>query len=99
MYYSISKNFLAFLVLSIVGIKLSIDGSYQPKVYRQQGGDIQVVKSGGEIKMEAGGIISANGTQASNIATFTATGTFSTGIAAKIISLIAAVEGVGITAT
>lgn len=31
------------------------DGTYQPKVYRKQGGDELVVASGGTITMEAGG--------------------------------------------
>lgn len=75
------------------------DGTYTPKVYRKQGGNEMVVASGGEINVEPGGKITADGTQAANIATFTATGTFSTGIAAKINALITAVEGVGITAT
>lgn len=44
------------------------DQSYGPKVYMDQGGDRQVVKSGGEIKIEPGGAISNDGTQASAIA-------------------------------
>jgi hypothetical protein len=31
------------------------DGTYQPKVYRKPGGDIQVVASGGLLQIEAGG--------------------------------------------
>lgn len=45
--------------------------SYQPKVYLEQGGDALVVQSGGEIRIEAGGIFSAGGTQASAIADLT----------------------------
>ena len=45
------------------------DDSYQPKVYMEQGGDRQVVKSGGEIKMETGSkMVPDSGTQASAIA-------------------------------
>ncbi|OGT54649.1 MAG: hypothetical protein A3E01_09865 [Gammaproteobacteria bacterium RIFCSPHIGHO2_12_FULL_63_22] len=33
------------------------DGTYQPKVYRAQGGDRQVVASGGEIDIESGGAL------------------------------------------
>lgn len=33
------------------------DGSYQPKVYRKQGGDELVVASGGKITVESGGEI------------------------------------------
>lgn len=73
--------------------------SYQPLVYREQGGNTLVVASGGTINVQSGGSIVAAGTQASNIASFTATATFSTAIAGKINDLIAAVEGVGITAT
>lgn len=76
------------------------DGTYAPKVYRTSGGDSMVVASGGTIKMETGAkFVPNSGTQAANIATFTATGTFSTGIAAKINSLITACKNVGILAT
>ena len=45
------------------------DDSYQPKVYMEQGGDRQVVKSGGEIKIETGGkLVPNSGTQAAAIA-------------------------------
>ncbi len=37
--------------------------SYQPKVYRKQGGDELVVADGGVINIETGGIVKANGTQ------------------------------------
>lgn len=33
------------------------DATYQPKVYRKQGGDTQVVASGGDIAVESGGIV------------------------------------------
>lgn len=36
--------------------------SYQPKVYRKQGGDIQIVASGGEIDVESGGSLKLAGT-------------------------------------
>lgn len=76
------------------------DATYQPKVYRKAGGEQFVVASGGSVLMETGGKILPNsGTQASHIANITTTGTFSTGICAKIQSLIAAVRGVGILAT
>ncbi len=45
--------------------------SYTGKVYREQGTDKLVVASGGEIKIETGGKISANGTQASAIVSLT----------------------------
>ena len=35
------------------------DATYQPKVYRKQGGDVTVVASGGEIQCESGGKIEA----------------------------------------
>lgn len=76
------------------------DATYSPKVYRAQGGEGLVVASGGSIKMETGGKILPNsGTQAAHIANITTTGTFSTGICAKIQSLIAANRAVGILAT
>jgi hypothetical protein len=39
------------------------DSTYQPKVYRKQGGDVLVVASGGVLDIETGGIVKANGTQ------------------------------------
>jgi hypothetical protein len=75
------------------------DATYQPKVYRKQGGTEFVVASGGEVNIETGGIISANGTQAANIAAVTATATFSTAIHGQLNSVITALEGVGILAT
>ena len=33
------------------------DGTYQPKVYREQGGDRQVIASGGSFDVESGGEI------------------------------------------
>ncbi|HSH28680.1 MAG TPA: hypothetical protein VK971_02140 [Thiohalobacter sp.] len=75
------------------------DNTYTPLVYTKQGGSELVVASGGKINVESGGKITADGTQASNIAAITTTGTFSTGICAKIEAIRAAVEGVGITAT
>lgn len=44
------------------------DSTYQPKVYRNQGGDIVTVASGGVVNMETGSIMKANGTQASALA-------------------------------
>ncbi|HXG36527.1 MAG TPA: hypothetical protein VNL15_06135 [Dehalococcoidia bacterium] len=39
------------------------DATYQPKVYMKQGGDEQVVASGGQINIETGGKFVKNGTQ------------------------------------
>lgn len=47
------------------------DATYGPKVYKDSNGDRQVVASGGEISVETGGKITANGTQASAIANLT----------------------------
>lgn len=41
--------------------------SYNTKVYREQGGDIEVIDSGGSINVKTGGKITANGTQAAAI--------------------------------
>ena len=84
--------------------------AFTTKVYKTDGGDTQVVASGGEIDIESGGTITNDGTQASAIAD--ATVDYDTGdldaeaeiIAAlnatngKINSIIAALEGVGILA-
>lgn len=45
------------------------DTSFKTKVYRKQGGDEMVVASGGEINIEPGGIISADGTQGAALTT------------------------------
>lgn len=42
--------------------------TYIPKVYKKDGGDTQVVASGGSIDVAAGGKILAAGTQAAHIA-------------------------------
>lgn len=44
------------------------DQTYQPKIYKDLDGDRQVIKSGGEIRMESGGKITDDGTQAAAIA-------------------------------
>lgn len=38
------------------------DATYQPKVYKKDGGDTLVVASGGEIVVESGGAITNSGT-------------------------------------
>lgn len=76
------------------------DGTYAPKVYRGSGGDQLVVASGGTIKMETGAkLVPNSGTQAATVASITTTGTFSTGICAKINSIRTALVNVGILAT
>jgi len=47
------------------------DVTYQPKVYRKQGGDELVVASGGVLNIETGGVFKANGTQAAAVASLT----------------------------
>lgn len=87
------------------------DATYQPKVYSKQGGDELVVASGGVLNVETGGIIKANGTQASAIADASVAhdlnATFSDteaeaaldALGTKINSIIAALEGAGILAS
>lgn len=73
--------------------------SYGPKVYREQGGDALVVNPyrGGKIK----GTTSAAATpaQAAAVASITTTGTFSTGICAKINAMRVALTRCGVLAT
>ena len=66
------------------------DTTYMPKVYKTDGGDELVIASGGSI--------SNDGTQASHI-TDIATDANGTAIAAAVNAILAALEGVGITAT
>ncbi len=42
--------------------------NFQGKIYRERGGDVLTVASGGSIDIESGGAIKAAGAQASNIA-------------------------------
>lgn len=84
--------------------------TYQPKVYKKDGGDTEVIASGGSIDVESGGKITAAGTQASAITDAKVdytTGNLDTEaetIAAmnttngKINSILAAIRGVGIIA-
>lgn len=86
------------------------DPTYQPKVYRQQGGDRLVVASGGEIKLETGGkIVPNSGTQASAITNAPAGGTGATAgaydtaahrdeLIAAVNAILAALRGAGIIA-
>lgn len=89
--------------------------TYQPKVYRDEGGDRQVIASGGEIKVESGGIITNDGTQATAIVNLTDSTTGTAGdtvddttasvkddiasLAAKINGILAALRGAGIIAS
>ena len=73
------------------------DSTYTTKVYMAQGGDTQVVASGGEINVESGGKITNDGTQAAHIVDVGAT--YTTGVQGKINAVLAALEGAGILAT
>lgn len=87
------------------------DATYQPKVYRDKGGDRQVVKGGGEIKVEPGGKVTNDGTQASHVADASVAhalnATFSdteveaalNTLGTKINSILAALEGAGTLAS
>lgn len=74
------------------------DATYTPLIYNKQGGNELVVASGGEINIESGGTITADGTQASHIANL-ATGATNAQIATAFNTLLVAIEGVGILAT
>ena len=73
------------------------DTTYSPLVYTKQGGAEFVIANGGEINVEPGGKITANGTQASHIAN--ATGTAAATNQARINSILLVLEGAGLTAT
>lgn len=87
------------------------DATYIPKIYNADGGDELVVANGGEIKIETGGSISANGTQAAHVADASTAhalnSTFSdteaeaalNALGTKINAILAVLEGVGATAT
>lgn len=63
--------------------------------YTEQGGSVTVI--GGELKVASGGKITAAGTQASHI-TDIANDASGTQIATAVNAILAALEGVGITA-
>ena len=87
------------------------DGSYQPKVYRKDGGNTQVIANGGELKIETGGKVTNDGTQAVAItdasvahalnATFSDTEVEAAldALGGKINSVLSALRGAGIIAT
>lgn len=45
------------------------DASYQPLVYRKQGGTEYVIANGGVLNIETGGVIKTNGTQGAALTT------------------------------
>lgn len=76
--------------------------TYQPKIHSEDGGDKQVVESGGSIDVKTGGAITSDGTQASAISDITVTGTYSTddsAIETAVNSILAALRGAGIVAS
>lgn len=71
-------------------------------VHRPQGGESLTVESGGEIRINSGGQITDDGTQAAAIADISVTGTYGdddSDIETAINSILAALRGVGIIAT
>ena len=64
------------------------DETYQPKVYRRQGGDVLVVANGGEINMEPGAKFASDG------AVLDVTG--SRGANAALASVLTALETLGL---
>lgn len=88
-----------------------LDNTYQPNVYMKQGGDEMVVASGGTIRMESGSLLLAgSATAAASTITDPSGGSTSTGgtvttggvdtkARTAIVSIIAAMDGVKITAT
>ena len=79
--------------------------SYETKVYREPGGSVLTVASGGSVDVETGGKILANGTQASHIAdAAVAAGaapdkTEFDALVTKFNAVLAALEGVGVLAS
>jgi len=80
--------------------------SYNSEVYRQQGGAVIVVDDGGELRVNAGGKITDDGTQASAIADLVAiTGGESpteeehNAVITAVNKILAALRGVGIIAS
>jgi hypothetical protein len=71
------------------------------KVYRRQGGSEQVIANGGKLVVQTGGKIVPNSeTQAAHITDVsTATIAWTTGDKAKVNTVLAALEGVGVLAT
>lgn len=88
-----------------------VDITYEPGLYRLQDGNVLVVTAAGELRVETGGKVTANGTQASAVTdakTNYTTGDLDTEakiIAAfnatntKINAILAALRGVGVIAS
>lgn len=75
------------------------DATYQPKVYRKQGGNEIVIASGGTITMESGGVFAGPTGQAVSIAQTTTTATAMTATGVAILNgILTALAGVGILA-
>ena len=78
---------------------------YETKVYREPGGAVLTVASGGSVDVETGGKILANGTQASHIAdAAVAAGTAPDAaefdaVVGNLNAVLAALEGVGVLAS
>ena len=80
--------------------------TYGPKVYKDENGDRLVVESGGVIDVKTGGIIRANGSQATAVTNATAasggdspTEAEHNAVVTKLNSVLAALRGAGIIAS
>lgn len=71
--------------------------SYNAK-FHSDGPNKRVIESGGELEVKSGGKITAAGTQAAHIADI-ATDASGTEIATAVNAILAALEGVGVTAS
>ncbi|MCZ2341469.1 MAG: hypothetical protein LC104_06685 [Bacteroidales bacterium] len=73
--------------------------SYQTKIYKDRGGDRMVLASGGELEVQDGATITANGTQAESIADVPTSGAATMADNATAInSILAALRGIGVIA-
>ena len=71
---------------------------YNAKVRKEQNPDVLTIDAGGEIKIVAGGKITANGTQAATISDITTSAT-GTQISVAVNAIIAALKNTGIIAS
>lgn len=53
---------IAFILCLIATLAYAVDATYGPKVYKDSGGDREVIASGGEVNYESGGILTFGGT-------------------------------------
>ena len=72
---------------------------YQPKVYKEQGGNVLVIRGHDSGVLKGQTSAAATPAQAAHVADFATSAALTTGQAAKLNSVLKALRGVGVLAT